>query len=171
MGKVLFIIAQDKFRDEELLEPKMEVENAGHEAVVASITAGECKGMLDATVTADLAVKDVNVDDYDVIVVVGGQGALDLLNYPEVLDIIKQAKIKDKNLAAICIAPMILAEAGVLQGKKATVYQTPNSMAALDEGGAEMISQDIVVDGKLVTASGPHVAMDFGRKIVEMLSN
>lgn len=169
MGKVLFIIAQDKFRDEELLEPKRIVEESGHEAVVASVTAGECKGMLGATINADLAVKDANVDDYDVIALVGGQGAPELLNYPEVMELVKQAKSKDKNLAAICIAPMILAKAGVLQGKKATVYQTPNSMAALSEGGAEMVSQDVVVDGKLVTASGPHVAKEFGQKIVEML--
>ena len=170
MAKVLFIIAQDKFRDEELLEPKMEVENAGHEAVVASITTNTCTGMLGETITPDLAVKDVNIDDYAIIAVIGGQGAPDLMNYPEVMDLLKQAKAKDMNLAAICIAPMILAKAGVIQGKNATVYQTPNSMAALDEAGANMVSQDVVVDTKLVTASGPHVAREFGLKLVEMLN-
>lgn len=165
MPKVLFIIAQNNFRDEELLKPKRIVENAGIKVEVASITTKLAKGMLGAEVYPDLAVKDADPDEYEYIIVVGGSGSPTLLNYSEVLDLVSNAK----NTAAICLGPIVLAKAGVLEGKKATVFKTSESLAALEDGGATFVDKSLVVDGKLVTANGPGAAEEFGEKLVEII--
>ena len=165
LPKVLFIIAQEGFRDEELLRPKRILENAGIDVEVASITTDLARGVLGAEVVPDLSTKDANADDYEYIIVVGGPGSPTLLDYLEVLDLVSNAK----NTAAICLGPMVLAKAGVLEGKRATVFKSDDSLAALEEGGAEFVDQSIVVDGSLVTANGPEAADQFGQKLVEMI--
>ncbi|MBI4150286.1 DJ-1/PfpI family protein [Candidatus Woesearchaeota archaeon] len=169
MAKALFIIAQKGFRDEELFEPKEVLEDAGIECKVASISTNAAQGKLGAMVMPDLAVKDAKLDDYDVIIVVGGPGAPELAKHKEVLDLLKAAKQKGKNLASICIAPIVLAKAGVLTGKKATVWESPETIKMLEEGKAIFTRKDVVVEDKLVTANGPAAAREFGKKVVEML--
>jgi protease I len=171
MPKVLFIIAQTNFRDEELFKPKAILENAGYAVEVASITIDTATGMLGAKVKPDLAIKDANINDYALIVVVGGSGAPELANRPEVLNLLNQAKNNDKKIAAICLGPMVLAKAGVLQGKQATVFKTPDSIAALKNGGAIFVGQDVVVDTDIVTANGPGAAAEFGNELVKLLKS
>jgi protease I len=72
-----------------------------------------------------------------------------------------------KVLAAICIAPVTLANAGVLKGKKATVF--PSLQSQLTAQGARVVNQDVVQDGKLLTASGPKAAREFAAALVKML--
>jgi len=171
MPTALFIIAQNGFRDEELFDPKDVLENAGIKCTIASITTDAAQGKLGAIVMPDLAVKEAKLDDYDIIIVIGGPGAPELAKHKEVISLLQAAKQKGKNLAAICIAPTILAKAGVLQGKKATVWESPESIKMLEEGKAIFTKKDVVVEDKLVTANGPAAAREFGRKIVAMLEN
>jgi protease I len=170
-NKVLFIIAQNQFRDEELSKPKQVLENAGYSVEVASITTELAKGMLGAKVQPDLAVKDAKAEDYALIVVVGGLGAPELANHAEVLSLLSQAKEKDIKLAAICLGPVVLAKAGVLQGKQATVYITDESAAILRSRGAILVDKSVVVDTDLVTANGPGAAAEFGNELVKLLQN
>ncbi len=171
MPKVLFIIAQNSFRDEELEKPKKILEDAGYGVDIASITTEHAIGMLGAVVKPDLAVKDVNISDYALIVVVGGSGAPQLANHPEVLNLLEQAKAGNKKLAAICLGPVVLAKAGVLQGKQVTVFNTPESLAALEQGGATFVDQKIVVDTGLVTANGPGASIEFGNELINLLKS
>ncbi|MBW2980723.1 DJ-1/PfpI family protein [Candidatus Woesearchaeota archaeon] len=166
--KALMIIAQNNFRDEELTEPKAVLEGAGIEVQVASITTNTAKGMLGMEVTPDLAVKDANVDDYDAIVVIGGAGSPELANHKEVLDLLVDAESKGKIIGSICMGPTVLAKAGILKGRKATVFSS--GADDVKAGGAVYINQDVVVDGKLVTAVGPAAAKAFGTKLVEVMS-
>ena len=169
MGKVLFIIAQNQFRDEELEKPKEILEDAGFETDVASLTTDTAVGMLGARVKPDLAVMDAEPDEYDLIVVVGGMGAPELAEHDEVLELLSRAKEDDKKLGAICLGPLVLAKAGVLQGKKATVFKTPESVVALGDKGAVLVDEDVVVDESVVTANGPDAAERFGRELVDLL--
>jgi protease I len=171
MPKVLFIIAQNSFRDEELEKPKQILEKAGYGVDVASITTEHAIGMLGAVVKPDLAVKDANISDYALIVVIGGSGAPQLANHPEVLNLLKQAKADNKKLGAICLGPMVLAKAGVLQGKQATVFKDSDPVSVLESGGATFIDQKIVVDTGLVTANGPGASTEFGNELVNLLKN
>jgi len=169
MGRVLFIIAQKNFRDEELAKPKQILESAGYECKVASITTGVAQGMLGARVKPDLAVKDARIDDYDLVVVVGGPGSPELASHEEVMSLLRAAKEKNKVIGAICLGPMILAKAGVLEGRKATVFKTSESLSALESGGAVLVDQSVVVDGRVVTANGPGAAEGFGNELVKLL--
>ncbi len=168
-GRILFIIAQNNFRDEELFIPKAKLEGAGYKCEVASITTNPSRGMKGSTVTPDLAVQNANLNDYDLIVVVGGAGAPELVNHAEVLSFLSQARTNNKKLAAICLGPMVLAQAGALQGKKVTVFQTPDSVASLKKGGATLMSDSIVIDNDLVTANGPEVSEEFGNQLIALL--
>lgn len=168
--KALLVLCPVNFRDEEYLVPREKLEASGVEVSVASTQPGTCKGMLGASAEPDLVVYDVNVDDYDAVVVVGGSGSPEYLwNNSRLLEIVKDAYSKGKVVAAICLSSAVLANAGVLKGKKATVYPTDDSVKALRDGGADYLDEDVVVDGKIVTAKGPHAAAEFGEKIIELL--
>ena len=122
MAKILMVTAPKNFRDEELFIPKEKFENAGHEVVIASNKVGVCKGTLGGEISSDMLLKDVNVDDFQAVVFVGGTGSDVFFNDENALKIAREADKKGKVLSAICIAPMVLANAGVLTGKKATVW-------------------------------------------------
>ncbi|MCP3686244.1 MAG: DJ-1/PfpI family protein [bacterium] len=171
MKNVLFIIAQNNFRDEELNEPKKILESAGHNVDVASLTMATAKGMLGMLITPDLTVNEAlaKVENYDMVVVVGGSGSPSLADYPEVLSLLKKADEKEKELAGICLGPMTMAKAGVLSGKNATVFNTDDSLDALRRGGAKYTAGDLVEDERLVTASGPEASTQFGEKLAEIL--
>ena len=127
-ANVLFIIAQKDFRDEELSTPKQILESAGCSCDVASITTEPAKGVLGATVTPELAVKDADINNYDMVVVVGGPGAPDLMDYPEVLSLLQQAEQQNKKIASICLGPMVLAPKGTAAHwriERGLVYSDP----------------------------------------------
>ena len=111
--KVLFIVAQNGFRDEEFFIPAEILENNDIQVTVASIKEGMCYGSLSGSIEAEIAVKDAKIKDYDCLAIAGGPGAKALKNYPEVISIIQDAEKAKKIVSAICIAPTILAEAGV----------------------------------------------------------
>lgn len=168
--KALLIIAQRGYQDFEYNTPKTILEKAGVEIVTASKEGGACVGKLGGMVKDTIALADVNVSGYDAIVFVGGPGALVYAQDSEAHRIAQEAVEKRKWLAAICIAPIILAHAGVLKGKKATVWNGDAKQdRVLRENGAKYISESVVIDGKIVTAEGPAAAEMFGMKILEML--
>ena len=167
--KAVMIIAERNFRDEELLKPKEILEKRGVKVTVASTSLNVAKGMLGARVKPDILVKEIKVDDYDAIIFVGGSGASQYWNDPLAHNIAKEAVKKNKILCAICIAPVTLANAGVLSGKKATVW--PSEKGKLEAKGASYTGNPVQVEGKIITAEGPQAAEEFGRSIVEALSN
>jgi len=171
VAKILIIVAQQNFRDEELNEPRRLLSAAGHTLVIASVNAGICKGMLGMDVTAELGAYEAKqrVEYFDMIVMVGGSGASVLADNKDVIELLRKAKAQDKLMGAICIAPTVFAKAGVLEGKKATVYKTPEAIKILQQGKAIYTPQQVVVDGKIVTADGPQSATEFGRELVKLL--
>jgi protease I len=168
MKKILFIIAQQNFRDEELKIPKQILEEKA-KVTTASITTQEARGMLGLKVKPEISVRDSNPNDFDLLVVVGGSGSPKLADYPEVLNLIKKFYEQKKPIAAICLAPYVLAKAGILRGKKVTCYPADFALSELRRTGATYISKPVVVDGDLVTAVGPEAAKEFGEQIVKML--
>lgn len=166
MQGALFIISPESFRDEELFVPKEELEGAGWRCVVASRHVGSCSGMRGGHARATLALADVDVADYDVIVFVGGSGAHTYFDDSVALRVAREAEAAGKIVAAICIAPSILARAGVLTGKRATCFVSERS--ALTAAGAHVESASVVIDGRVVTADGPRAAHDFAAAILRI---
>jgi 4-methyl-5(b-hydroxyethyl)-thiazole monophosphate biosynthesis len=100
------------------------------------------------------------------LVLPGGMpGAKNLNEHAGLKKLIAEYATQGKRLSAICAAPMVLGEMGLLQGEIATAY--PNYEAYL--AGAEVTGERVVVSGKFITAKGPGVAAEFGLKIVEVL--
>jgi len=176
MAKILMVIAPENFRDEEFLVPKEHFEEKGHIVVVASTKKGECKGMLGARAVAERSLNEVKAEDYDAIVFVGGAGTPLVRKENSAIALAKDAFAKGKIVAAICWAPTILAKAGLLKGKKATLwigqdYEYGSTTADyLKKEGATVLKQPVVVDGKIITAEGPHAAKKFAEEIEKMLS-
>lgn len=169
MKKAVFIIAQKDFRDEELKIPMQILKDNGISCTIASTSLDTAVGSLGMEVDPDIAVSNIDADDYDVIIVVGGPGAPELAEHNEVLDLLKSAEIKGKNIAAICIAPTILAKAGVLEGKRSTVWKSEKSVRQLEQGKAIFVDEPVVVEDRLVTGNGPAAAKEFAKKIIEMI--
>jgi len=165
--KVLMVIAPKNFRDEELLEPKRILENAGAHVTVASKGVKTASGMLGAKVNVDADVSEVDASDYDAVVFVGGGGASAYFKDRQALDIARKSAGAGKITAAICIAPSILANAGLLRGKNATSF--PSEEGNLKANGAIYLDRSVVEDGLIVTASGPSAAAEFGRRIAEKM--
>lgn len=169
MVKVLMIIAQYGFRDEELYDALEIFESAGYKVDIASQSTEESKGMLGAIVKPHLTFKDVKIYDYDAVVVVGGRGTMTLVDNPDVLRIVKDAYDRQKVVGAICLGPMVLAKAGLLKGKKATVALSQDSMRLFKQLGIELVNEDVVAAGSIITANGPSATKKFAKKISEKI--
>jgi protease I len=166
--KIVMIIAQQQFEGTEFKEPKDIFEREGAKIIVACRTVSEATSMgrYSLIVKPDILIKDINVKDFDAVVFVGGYGCMDYFDDPAAHKIAKQAVEQKKILAAICLAPTILANAGLLQGKKATCFSPGNITAK----GAIATGKDVERDGNIITGNGPYAAEKFGETIVLALS-
>ncbi|MGA1875186.1 MAG: DJ-1/PfpI family protein [bacterium] len=167
--KALFIIAHKDFRDEEFTHPKTVLEKQGVKVTVASSSLEKASGMLGMAVQPDILLPEVRVDDYDLVVFVGGSGSDEYWEDATAHRIAETALQKGKIVAAICIAPVTLAKAGLLKGRKATVFSS--CIDHLKEKGAIYTAQPVVQDGRIITASGPDAANSFGQRLLEALKD
>jgi protease I len=167
--KVLMIVAPINFRDEEFLRPRKILEDAGASVTIASKGVKVARGMLGASVDVDLNLSKVDVREYDAVVFVGGTGAEVYFNDSTALKIAKDAYDQGKVVAAICIAPSILANAGILEGKRATAF--PSEASNLEEKGANYTGELVTIDGRIITGKGPEAANQFGKAIAEKLAS
>lgn len=168
--QVLMVIAPEDFRDEEYLEPRKVFEREGAVVKVASTRVVKARGMLGVQVNVGSGLEGLKVQDYDAVVVVGGQGSPRHLWGSEALhQLLREASKAGKVVASICLSGAVLARAGLLKGKKATVFNAPEAVEEMRRGGADYAGDGVVNDGRIVTASGPDVARAFGEKVLEAI--
>jgi len=165
--KVVMIIASQKFRDEELKEPRAVLEGLGAKVTLASTTLEKVTGMLGAKTQPEILLDNVEAADYDAVVFVGGFGAQQYFQDPTAHALAQEAVRQGKVLGAICIAPAILANAGLLKGKSATCYES--EAETLKKGGATYTGKPVEVDGKIITGNGPGAAKEFGLALAKAL--
>jgi protease I len=170
--KALIIIAPNDFQDIEFLHTKEEIEKANIKIIIASTKKETSTGMQGTSVKVDLDLKQVNVKDYDAIIFIGGLGAGPFYRNKKALSIIKEAYSSGIKICAICVAPLILAKAGILKGKRATVYNMniKELEQILKDEGAIYTGKQVEVDGNIITADGPFSARKFGRTIAKELN-
>ena len=165
--KAVLIVASNGFQDHELSKTRDELEKAEVKTVVASTRTGVIRGVLGKTVKATILVNDIVVDDYDAIIFIGGPGASEYFDNWTAFDIVREAADKRKIVGAICIAPTILANAGLLGGVRATAFSSER--IRLKKAGARFTGAAVERDGPIITANGPKAASQFGRAIAEAL--
>ena len=172
MAKRVLIIATDGFEQSELMEPKAALEAAGFETVVASPKSGEIKGWKDGDwgqsvpVNADL--DEVSEGDFDALLLPGGQMNPDILRMDErVIDLIEDFNDAEKPIAAICHAPWLLIEADVVDGR--TVTSWPSVRTDLRNAGADVVDQEVAIDGNLITSRKPDDIPAFNKALIAAL--
>jgi protease I len=169
--KLLVVVAPERYRDEELTEPLAVFQKAGIGYDIASVKPGTCRGMLGGTCEAALDLALAKAGDYDGIVVIGGAGSPEFLwGHSRLHALVAEFAKAGKLVSAICLSPVVLARAGVLGGRRATVFRTPDSVAEMRKGGADLRSDPVVVDGRFITANGPATGRKFGLEIVAALA-
>ncbi|PIZ89678.1 MAG: hypothetical protein COX89_00190 [Candidatus Nealsonbacteria bacterium CG_4_10_14_0_2_um_filter_37_10] len=169
---IVMIIAFRDFRDAEYFVPKEILEAAGAEVKTASNKKGTAIGADGGDTEVDLLVSEINLADFAAIVFVGGPGCLGALDNEDSCKLARETISQNKVLASICISPVILAKAGVLKGKKATVWSSPMDkvpVRILEENEAIYQDKSVVADGKIVTANGPAAAEKFAKAIITAL--
>ncbi|MCX8166317.1 MAG: DJ-1/PfpI family protein [Candidatus Micrarchaeota archaeon] len=173
--RVVMVIAFEGFRDEEYLVPKQIFEQNNVQVITASTKLGNARGKLGQIAFVDKTLEEINHKDYDAIIFVGGPGTPTIRKLQIAEKLALQFYDANKIVAAICWAPTILAQAGLLRGRKATCwvgYDPEFKMSTnlyLESKGATFVDQGVVVDDKIVTANGPQSAHDFGNAILKLL--
>jgi protease I len=131
----------------------------------ASSKIGELRGRFGLKVKSTLLVEDINPDDFGALVYIGGSGAAIFFDNYNALKLATDFLKQLKPVASICIAGVILANAGVLKNKKATVFI--DGKESLVKCGAIYTGAPLEIDGNIITANGPDVAEDFGKAILK----
>ena len=171
-GRAILIIATDGFEQSELEVPRETLSEAGADVKVASLEGQAITGWDEDDwgdeVSVDLKMADAKVEDFDALVLPGGQINPDVLRGEDVaMNLIKAFADAGKPVAAICHAPWLLIEAGLTKGKRVTSY---HSIATdVKNSGAEYVDASVVVDGNIITSRCPDDLADFNNAIIEAL--
>jgi len=167
MADVLMVIAPKDFRDEEYFYVREELEKGGHKVDVASLEDTAVSMIEKKEVVTDLLLNQCDVADYDSLIFVGGQGANVYFDNEKAREMAFQTYEQGKIIAAICIAPSILARAGILEGKRTTCWSSQKE--DLEEHGAIVTESHVEIDGNIITGNGPEASREFGMKISSAL--
>lgn len=169
MTTALLIISQRNFNDTEYSVTKQTLEDNEIKVKVSSITREEAVGMDGLRVVPETTVRETNPNEHDGLIIIGGSGSPSLMDYPEVLQRIRDFHERNKLVAAICLAPVVLARAGVMKGVMSTVFPTDWAINSLRRDGAQYSEKRVVVNGNIVTADGPQSAKKFAEEVVKKL--
>lgn len=169
---ILYVVSKKDFRDEEYFIPKEMFEEHGFNVKTASIDVGCAISFFDKKIDVDIKLSDVDMKEYDAIVIAGGKGALTLSDNDDLKKNLYDAMKYDKIVAAICISPIILANCGLLQKTAATVWNEDGKQAdILKQNGALYFSESVVIDKNIITANGPKAAKEFADSIIDALKS
>ncbi len=166
--KVLFLVAPKGFQDEELEKPRRILEAAGAEVVVASSAAGPVSGQAGTALVA-ISIVEARPTEFAGAIVVGGVGATDLWDNGIAQKFLRMASHDGKPIGALSLGVGLLAKAGLLEGKAATIWLTSDALRALKEGGARYEKKPVVIAPGVLTADGPAAAEAFGNIFAELL--
>lgn len=161
--RVLCVIA-DGFEEIETVTPVDLLRRAGVEVVIASPGGGTVTGRCGIRLESDSSLAGVNADACDLLLIPGGPGVNELRADGRAAALAQVFAAEGKMIAAICAAPLILNDAGLLEGRRFTAHfstrgDLPNAL-----------SERVVIDGKLITSRGAGTALDFGFALVEYLA-
>ena len=172
MAKRVLIIATNGFEQSELMEPRKLLEAAGIKTTLASPTQGKIRGWNNGewglSVTVDKDIEEVSAEEFDALLLPGGQMNPDILRMDDrVIQLIENFDADSKPIAAICHAPWLLIEADLVHGR--TVTGWPSLHTDLENAGAEVVYEEVVVDGNLITSRKPEDIPAFTKALIEAL--
>ena len=168
----ILMMATDGFEQAELTTPKKQLSEAGATVHVATTDGESIRGWDETdwgdTVDGDLAIASANVADYDALVLPGGQINPDKLRTEsDAISLIQDFVQAGKPVAAICHAPWLLIEAGVVEGREMTSFKSIRT--DLKNAGANVVDREVVVDGNFVTSRNPDDLDAFCKAIIQQV--
>ena len=170
----VLMLATDGFEEAELFEPRQALLDAGVQVTLASIKTDEIQGVVNdsekgKTITPDLTLDAVDTEEFDALVLPGGVGNPDKLRMQDrAVEIVEEFMDDDKIVAAICHAPWLLVEADVVDGR--TVTSWPSVHTDLENAGADVVDEQVVVDDNLITSRKPDDIPAFNKAIIKALT-
>jgi len=169
-GKKIAIIAADMVERVELVEPRKALEDAGATTELLSIKPGEIDSFdhfdKSESIKVDRLVEEADASEYDALMIPGGVGNPDQLRGDEnVVSFVRGFFEAGKPVAAICHAPWVLVEAGVVRGRRLTSW--PTLQTDIRNAGGEWVDEQVVVDNGLVTSRKPDDIPAFNGKMIE----
>ena len=164
----LMVVAPEMFRDEEYIEPKIVLEDGGLLVRTASNRYGQVFSKAGMRVIAERTLEEADPAEYEAVVFVGGAGAQVFFDDPDAHAFAKTLHDAGKVVAAICIAPSILAHAGLIEGNTVTAFESQED--DLVAHGAMFTGNPVEVDGQIVTANGPEAATAFGEAVLKLVN-
>lgn len=162
---MIYLFLANGFEEIEALATVDIIRRAGGQLVIVGVGGRAITGSHKIEVMADLAEKEVQLSQIDMVILPGGPGTSNLEKSPAVKSAVRYCVEHGKPIAAICAAPSILGHMGLLKGHKATCF--PGYEAELDAG--EVTGDSVCVSGNIITGKGAGVAVEFALKIVEVL--
>ena len=174
MAKRVLILATDGFEQSELIEPKKALEAAGIETIVASPKEGSIRGWSHGdwgeAVTVDAPLDEVSADDFDALLLPGGQMNPDVLRMDHrAIALVEDFDDQGKTIAAICHGPWLLVEADIVDGRTLTGW--PSIRTDLENAGADVVDEDVVVDDNIITSRKPDDIPAFTQALIEALES
>lgn len=163
----VLVISADLFEDRELIEPVDALRQAGVDVDIASTLSGTITGKRGGYVQANLAVTDVDPDDYDLLLLPGGQAPQTLRESEPVLDLARTFAEIGRPIAAICHGPQILISAGLVKGLRMTSQVSVGE--ELKAAGARYLDEPLVRDRTFITSRTPSDLPVFIDAILETL--
>lgn len=171
-GRHVLIMATDRFEESELFEPRERLLSAGARVSLASLGMEPIVGTVideaGRSIAPDLTIGEVDVADYDALLLPGGVGNPDRLRMdPGAIALVRAFDAAAKPVAAICHGPWLLVEADILRGRRATSW--PSIRTDLRNAGASVIDAPVVVDGNLITSRQPDDSAVFTDALIAAL--
>jgi protease I len=167
-GKRVAVLAENMYQELELWYPLLRMREAGAEAfVVGTGSAGTYTSKAGYPVQVDVVADQVQASDVDAIVIPGGYAPDLMRRYPAMVNLVREAFLQGKVVAAICHAGWMLASADILRGKEATCFFAIKD--DLVNAGASYVDAEVVRDGNLITSRTPSDLPAFCRTIIEAL--
>ena len=176
----VLMIATDGYEEAELFSTRRALLDGGAEVTLASINKKPISGVRwdDAeqssyasqqSITPDLSFDEVKVEEFDALVLPGGVTNPDTLRiFPDAIAIIRQFNDAAKLVAALCHAPWLLIEADIVDGRRATAWFSVRT--DLTNAGAQVVDEEVVVDGNLITSRMPADVPAFTAAVIEALA-
>ena len=172
MSQRIMILATDGFEQSELEKPKAMLEDAGYKTTVVSPEEGEIRGFSSGEwgdpVAVDMTIGNADADDFDALVLPGGQINPDSLRInKDAIAMVSAFAKAGKPIAAICHAPWLLIEAGLIDGKTVTAW--PSVRTDLANAGGNVVDQEVAIDGNIITSRNPDDIPAFSQALIKAL--
>ncbi len=150
--RILFLV-ENGFEDSELWCPRYRLLEEGHFVDVGAPDWGEKKGKHGYGISANLTLDEIEADAFDALFIPGGRAPERLMKHEQTLIVVRDFFKRERPIFAICHGPLLLAEAGILKGKRATCYH--KVAERLEEKGVIYENEPVVQDGNIITSREP----------------